>query len=196
LQYPEIDSHARQVIKTLNSMETAATTIDGRWFNVRIMPYRTLDDRIDGVVMTFTDTTIANMAEKALTISETRYRRLFEAVQDGILILDAETGQVMDANPFLIELLGCSTEQFTKKPVWELGFFKDIAANKDTFLALQQKELVRYKDVPLETADGRMINVEFISTAYSVYSQKVIQCIIRDTTVRKQAEEARRQKQR
>jgi len=55
LQYPEIDSHARQVIKTLISIETSISTKNQKWFNVRIMPYRTLDDRIDGLVITFTD---------------------------------------------------------------------------------------------------------------------------------------------
>jgi two-component system CheB/CheR fusion protein len=63
LQYPELDKHARQVIKTLTSIETATATQDGKWFNVRIMPYRTLDDRIDGLVITFTDITIAKRLE-------------------------------------------------------------------------------------------------------------------------------------
>jgi len=63
LQYPEIDKHARQVMKTLLTVETAITTCDKRWFDVRIMPYRTLDDRIDGLVMTFTDITIAKKLE-------------------------------------------------------------------------------------------------------------------------------------
>ncbi len=63
LLYPEIDIHARQVIKTLTSVETSISTHDGRWYKVRIMPYRTLDDRIDGLVMTFTDITIAKKLE-------------------------------------------------------------------------------------------------------------------------------------
>ncbi len=57
LQYPDIDSHARQVLKTLVSIETAKATISEKWFNVRIMPYRTLDDHIDGLVITFNDIT-------------------------------------------------------------------------------------------------------------------------------------------
>jgi len=63
LQYPEIDAHARQVIKTLTFVETSIATKDGRWFKVRIMPYRTLDDRIDGLVMTFSDITVAKKLE-------------------------------------------------------------------------------------------------------------------------------------
>ena len=63
LEYPEIDSHARQVLKTLISIETAISTNDNRWFEVRIMPYRTIDDRIDGLVITFTDITVAKKLE-------------------------------------------------------------------------------------------------------------------------------------
>jgi len=63
LQYPEIGNHALQVIESLNSIETPILTNNGKWFNVRIMPYRTLDDRIDGIVITFFDITIAKKLE-------------------------------------------------------------------------------------------------------------------------------------
>jgi len=63
LNYPEIAIHARQVLKSLSSIETAISTNDNRWFNVRIMPYRTLDDRIDGLVMTFTNITLSKTLE-------------------------------------------------------------------------------------------------------------------------------------
>ena len=121
--------------------------------------------------------------------SEVRYRRLFESSRDGILILDAETGTVVDVNPFLIELLGFSREALLGKKVWELGLLADIVANKDSFAELQQKGYVRYEDMPLETADGRRIAVEFISSVYLVNDEKVVQCSIRDITARRQAEE-------
>ncbi|GET34521.1 chemotaxis protein CheR [Prolixibacter bellariivorans] len=66
LQYPEIENHARKVIKDLISNEMAIETTDHRWFNVRIMPYRTIDDRIDGLVMTFTDITRSKKLEMEL----------------------------------------------------------------------------------------------------------------------------------
>ncbi len=133
--------------------------------------------------------------EEALRASETRYRRLFETAQDGILILDADTGQIVDVNPFLINLLGFSREQFLGKKIWEIGLFKDIVANKDNFIELQRQEYIRYEDLPLETADGRRIDVEFVSNVYVVNHTRVIQCSIRNITERNQAEEALRESQ-
>jgi two-component system CheB/CheR fusion protein len=63
LNYPDIDFHARQVLKTLSFIETSVSTVHDKWYNVRIMPYRTVDDRIDGLVITFTDITIAKHLE-------------------------------------------------------------------------------------------------------------------------------------
>lgn len=117
--------------------------------------------------------------------SEIRYRRLFESIKDGILILDAKTGKIMDVNPFLIELLGYPLEKIVEKTILEIGFFKDIAINQTIFLKLQQKEYVRYEDLLVETADGRLINVEFVSNMYSVDHHSVIQCNIRDISERK-----------
>lgn len=189
LIYPEMGADANKVVKTLVPIQNAIETEDGRWFYVRIMPYRTLDDRIDGLVITFTDITANKKAEEALLI-ENRYRRLFESAKDGILILNAESGRIIDVNPFLIQLLGYSYEQIVEKAIWEIGSLKDIVANKDKFSELQHKKFVRYENLPLETADGKKINVEFISTMYLLNNKKVIQCIIRDISDRKLVEDA------
>jgi len=196
LDYPEIESHAREVLRTMISVEKTVAGRNKRWYNVSILPYRTLYEHINGLVITFTDITVAKDLEiklealnATLTISETRYRRLFETSKDGMLILDAETGRIVDVNPFLIEMLGYSKEQFIEKAIWEIGFLNDIIANKAKFSELQQKEYVRYEDLPLETASGRKIKVEFISNVYSVNNLKVIQCQIRDITQRGPAEE-------
>ncbi len=127
--------------------------------------------------------------EEVLHASELRYRRLFQSAKDGILILDAETGRVADVNPFLIQLLGISHEEFLGKAIWELGFFKDIVANRDSFAELQQQKYIRYEDKPLKAADGRRIDVEFVSNVYLAGHEKVIQCNIRDISARKQVEE-------
>jgi len=145
---------------------------------------------IAGLVIDISD---RKLDEELLKTSETRYRRLFETAKDGIIILDADTGMITDVNPFLIELLGYKKDQFLEKEIWEIGFFKDILANYDKFKELQIKEYVRYENLPLETAHGRKINVEFVSNLYVENQKNVIQCNIRDITKRKNAELAHHQ---
>jgi two-component system cell cycle sensor histidine kinase/response regulator CckA len=135
------------------------------------------------------------MSEEALRHSETRYRRLFEAAKDGILILDAQTGMVVDVNPYLVEMLGFSHDEFLGKKIWDLGFFRNIAANQAKFMELQEQKYVRYEDLPLETVDGRKVDVEFVSNLYEVEQHYVIQCNIRDITERKQVKERLREAQ-
>jgi PAS domain S-box-containing protein len=127
-------------------------------------------------------------AEDALRSSEARYRRLFETAQDGILILNEETGQIDDVNPFLTNILGYSHEELTGKKLWEIGAFKNTETSKSVFAELQHKGYVRYEDLPLTTKDGREIDVEFVSNVYMVNRHKVIQCNIRDITARRLAE--------
>ncbi len=129
-------------------------------------------------------------AGDALIASEKRYRRLFESARDGILILDADTGKVDDVNPFLLELLGYSYEALYGRHIWELGVFKDIAASKEAFRTLQDNEYIRYEHLPLQTCDGKTVDVEFVSNIYLVDNIKVIQCNIRDITARRRAERA------
>jgi PAS domain S-box-containing protein len=128
-----------------------------------------------------------SQAIQALRDSETRYRRLFEAAKDGILILDFKTGQIVDVNPFLIEMLGYTHSEFVGKKLWEIGPFKDIPASRSAFRELQTKRIIRYDDLPLETKDGRKINVEFVSNVYPVDGSQVVQCNIRDITERARA---------
>jgi PAS domain S-box-containing protein len=128
--------------------------------------------------------------EHKLVASEVRYRRLFETAQDGILIMDAGSGKITDVNPFLTEMLGYDRDHFLGRQLWEIGFFKDIEASQRAFSELQDKGFIRYEDLPLETKDGRAMDVEFVSNVYRVDGDKVIQCNIRDITKRKKAEEA------
>lgn len=126
--------------------------------------------------------------EKKLIESEVRYRRLFETARDGILILDSETGQITDVNPFLEKLLGYSKSEFLNKKLWEVGAFRNMKASKDAFKILQKDGFVRYEDLPLETKDGRSVDVEFVSNSYLAGGTVVIQCNIRDITERKKLE--------
>ena len=133
--------------------------------------------------------------DAALQASEIRYRRLFETAQDGILILDAETGKIIDVNPFMLAMLGYSKKEFLGKRLWEIGAFKDIAASKLAGLELQNTGYVRYENLPLQTVDGAQVAVEFVSNEYLVDNKRIAQCNIRNISERKLAEDAQRKEE-
>jgi two-component system, cell cycle sensor histidine kinase and response regulator CckA len=129
-------------------------------------------------------------AGQALIDSEAKYRRLFEAAQDGILILNPKTGVIVDVNPFLIKLLNYPRSYFLGKALWEIGLFSDIEASRNAFQELKDKRCIRYEDLPLKNKDGQAINVEFVSNVYGVKSKQFIQCNLRDVTARKGIEQS------
>ena len=129
----------------------------------------------------------------ALRTSEIRYRRLFEAARDGILILDPATRKITDSNPFMSELLGYPRGELLGKELWEIGLLKDEAASRTAFRELQKNHFIRYENLPLQTKAGARHDVEFVSNLYDEDGRKVIQCNIRDITQRKQTEDALRQ---
>jgi PAS domain S-box-containing protein len=132
--------------------------------------------------------TARTRTEQDVKASETRYRRLFESSQDGILILEADTGKIIDVNPFMIEILGYARKEFLGMQLWEIGLFKDIAANKIAFERLQKEKYIRYEHLPLNTKEGKPREVEFVSNVYLANGKAVIQCNIRDITERKRRE--------
>jgi diguanylate cyclase (GGDEF)-like protein/PAS domain S-box-containing protein len=141
-----------------------------------------------GILLAIEDITDRKRAEQEKTSSELRYRRLFETARDGILILDAETGQITDVNPFLIEMLGYSKSEFLGKKLWEIGAFIDARKSRDAYRELQKNGYIRYEDLPLETKTGKRMEVEFVSNMYVVGNERVIQCNVRDISARKQLE--------
>ena len=155
---------------------------------VSVTALRDAQDAIIGYLLIGTDNTARKQAEAAVEDSELRYRRLFETTHDAILILDASTKKILEANPFIEDLLGYSQAEFVGKELWQLGLFQDIEESKAAFRKLQEQGYIRYERLPLETKDGRKVEVEFVSNVYQVDHTSVIQCNIRDITERSRLE--------
>ncbi len=147
------------------------------------------------ILLAIEDVTDRRRAEARVEASELRYRRLFETARDGILILDAGTGKITEANPFMSELLGYAPGQLLGKELWEIGLFQDKVCSQAAFRRLQERGYIRYDHLPLVTADGRQVDVEFVSNLYQADHQPFIQCNVRDITERRQLEWAQAQAQ-
>lgn len=146
-------------------------------------------DHLQKILLFIEDVTEQRDSEAALQASEIRYRRLFEAARDGILILDPATRRITDANPFMSELLGYTHDELKGRELWEIGLLKDEKASRSAFRSLQRHHFIRYEDLPLQNKSGEHHEVEFVSNLYDEGSHKVIQCNIRDITDRKRTEE-------
>jgi len=146
-------------------------------------------DHLQRILLFIDDITERVESRAVMRASEIRYRRLFEAARDGILILDPDTRKITDANPFMTELLGYPHAELLGKELWEIGLLKDEAASRIAFQELQQKHFIRYEDLPLQSKTGKHHEVEFVSNLYDEDGRMVIQCNIRDITERKGDEE-------
>ncbi len=147
-------------------------------------PIRNAKGEVAGVVLVFRDVSERRGQQAAIRISEVRYRRLFEAARDGILILNATTLKIIDANPYMTELLGYGHDELLGKELWEIGLFKDEQASQAIYRELQDKGYIRYENLPLESKTGKKAEVEFVSNVYREEEHNVIQCNIRDISER------------
>lgn len=134
------------------------------------------------------DITELNREMEKVRVSEIRYRRLFEAAHDGVLLLDPETRKITDANPFMTKLLDYPREQLVGKELFEIGLLKDEAASREMFQELKRNREVRYENLPLESKSGCHQEVEVVANLYQENGHAVIQCNIRDITARKRIE--------
>ena len=199
LTHPDDVAEESHLMETMNTGNTNGFSMEKRfllpkgsaaWVHMTVTPIWSGSLKHLNFLCMIEDITARKNVENIARISELSYRRLFEASKDGILILDYETGMVLDVNPFLMEKLGYTKADFLEKAIWDIGFFKDIAASKENFAILQNDRYVRFEDLPLETAAGNKIAVEFISNVYLVGTSRIIQCNIRDISERKRLEDA------
>lgn len=128
-------------------------------------------------------------ADDHLRVAATRYQRLIESSNAGIVIADAQTGQILDVNPYLLELLGYRLEECFEKKFWDLCGFNDDPTGREIFGHLQETGYLHYEERLLATKDGRQIVVELICGSYVFESRKLIQCDIQLVMQRRREEQ-------
>ncbi|MDI1233032.1 MAG: PAS domain S-box protein [bacterium] len=157
-----------------------------RWFILNAKRFESDDNYL---VISHQDISALKSAQLKVHSSEIKYKRLFETTKEGILIIDATNGKILDANPFISSLLEYPYSELLGKEFWAIGLNKDIKASKNTFKKLKFKKYLRYDDLPLKSKKGKVIYVEFICNVFVIDNTKVIQCNIRDISERKINEE-------
>lgn len=161
LDYPEMLSDAKAVLRTLNFVEKEVATHDGNWFSIRIMPYRTLEDKIDGLVTTFIDITKSKNLENALRNTQMMLNSIIGAMPEVILGLSAD-GKVIEFNPKAEELFGCSREEVLGKSYVDFFIPEEAQGKvkKDLKKLLTGTSPSRYIN-PVKTVKGELVNMEW-----------------------------------
>ena len=159
-----------------------------RWFLMQVTP--TTERAGGGAVISHQDITARKKAEDALRFSELRYRRLFETAADGILIVDAQSGEVLDVNSYLLDFLDLALRDFLGRKLWEIPELAGVIPDETAFQILKCGDFVRVDNLVLNTRTRETRVAEFVCTVYWADDRRVMQCNLRDITARKQAEQA------
>jgi two-component system CheB/CheR fusion protein len=167
LDYPALADDMREVLRTLVAHEQSAATRDGSWFHLRIIPYRTSENMIDGVVLTIMDITETKRKEEALEKANDMLRRAAVVVRDAhdaVTVQDLE-GRIIAWNPGATRLYGWSETEALAMNVRERipeGLRKDALAQ---LLKLGKAEILEPYRTQRIAKDGTVKEVSIISTA-------------------------------
>jgi len=161
LDYPELYEDAREVLRSLTFMEKPIATRDGRWFNIRIMPYRTFEDKIDGVVITFVEITKSKQLENALKETQMTLRSFIHTVPSVIVGLSSD-GNVIEFNPEAEKLFLYKREDVLSKKYVEL-FIPQLSRKQveaDMKKLLEGKLPNRFENI-VKTLNGDELRIEW-----------------------------------
>lgn len=180
LKYENLFEDAKGVLKTLIPKEAEVENIDNRFFWMRIIPYRTVEDKIEGVVITFTDITEKKEAENKLKESEEKYRTTYENSPDSIIIHDFEMN-IVDVNQKAINEFGYSKEEFLQLKVFDLHTKDELTHSKEVLKEMNKQERLKV-DTKFQRKDGSVFWADASPCKYVLNGRPIIHVVIRNIT--------------
>ena len=169
----DLEEYGGQVLKDLAVREAEVESSDGRSYTMVVRPYRTVTNVIDGVVITFEDITELKRQGQALTKSELRFRMLFEMASDSIVLVDAETGTIVEFNQRAHEKLGYTREEFAKLGILDIEFMESAGevAQRLEMVIPQGGGVFKTKH---KTKDGEIHDIQVKAKAISIGEKKFL----------------------
>ena len=158
LDYDQLKTDAQDAFETLRTIEREVRDADGGAWLVRMLPYRTQQDVIDGAVLTFIDITAIRNAQRQLKVGEANLQRVVESTRDyAILTLD-EQGGVVGWNPGAAQLFGYTAQEVQGRAFDLIFTLQDQAAGLPRRVLEQARETGRAEDERWHVAkDGTLL---------------------------------------
>jgi PAS domain S-box-containing protein len=147
------------------------------------------------ILVAIDDITERKLAEQELRLSESRYRRIFETAREGIWLLDGATGEILDLNQYLVDLLGYTRDELLGKKPWKIALLEDPETFRTRFAELRRSGLALEPELAMRSKSGERILVEAISHVYELGSRPVVQSNLRDVSERERMQDQLRQVQ-
>ncbi|MCG5072711.1 CheR family methyltransferase [Paraburkholderia tagetis] len=192
LKHPTLAEDVKEAFETLKLIERELQSQDGRWYLMRLLPYRTADDRIDGAVLTLIDITARHTAEEQARIGEQRLRLVAQSTNDYAIIVQDPAGRIVSWNAGAERIFG-----FTEDEV--VG--EDIAliyesADRQAQVPAREREIAAHEGRADDerwhvTKDHRRVWCSGVITPIADASFQGFAKIVRDLTERKQCDDAR-----
>lgn len=190
LIYPDLMSDAKEVLRTLVISQRDVMSRDGHWFAVRVLPYRTLENKIDGVVITFMDITASRELQKELTDARIYADSIVATVREPLVVLD-RTMHVVSANQSFYETFRVGKDAVVGNLLYTLGDGQwDIPALKELLEEILPRNRVFESfrvehDFPAIGKKVMLLNARRISTGGS--EKELILLAIEDVTGKRRA---------
>ena len=192
----DLEGLSAEVISGVREQEREVRDKDGRWYSLRMRPYMTLDNKVDGAVIVVVDIDTLKRSEQAVRQSEARYRAMFESTSVGMSETDAETGRLVRVNDQFARIVGYTAAELVGKTFLELTHPDELPGNWEGYSRLVRGEIDLYEiEKRLVRKDGTSVwvhvTVNLVRDAASRPLNTVV--ITLDITERKRAEEALRE---
>ena len=193
--YDRLSEDTRAVLDTLVPKELEVQSRSGIWYAMRILPYRTLDNVIEGAVITFVDINSLKLAQEELRQSNQKFSITFEKAPLAAALATLPEGKIIDVNESFERMFGYAREEVVGKTSVELGINPDPKLRQRQLAELRQSGTVVDVETKLRTKSGEVRTVVNIFGEVEIANQKHIVSFMQDITERKKAEENLRESQ-
>ncbi|WP_347275286.1 chemotaxis protein CheB [Candidatus Kuenenia sp.] len=173
---------AAEVLKTLIKKEYQIQTKEHACYNMRILPYRTIDNIIDGVVITFIDVTKIKNTEETLRLIESRFNMLNQASLFGIVLFNPESGVIVDYNKKFEEQTGRGLKEQHTFKIWDCFSPEKTKNPSEFFQGMSKKNDTVSLEMNIRRPDGVIVPVCLMSKVIKIANKMYVQCVVRDLT--------------